>query len=70
MNDIDLTDSYQACARRFEHRTHSPEVSLVLRLTASHTRVASRTCQTILLFALLTVRVHAGCSPFPFYTPT
>ena len=30
----------------------------------------SRTCKTSLLFALLVVRVQAGCSAFPFYTPT
>ena len=29
-----------ARAIRFEHRTHSPEVALVLLLTASHIRVA------------------------------
>ena len=30
----------------------------------------SRTCKTSLLFAPLAVRVQAGCSAFPFYTPT
>ena len=29
-----------ACAIRFEHRSHLPEVTMVLWLTASHTRVA------------------------------
>ena len=29
----------------------------------------SRTCKTSLLFAPLAVRVQAGCSAFPFYTP-
>ena len=30
----------------------------------------SRTCKANLLFAPLAVRVQAGCSAFPFYTPT
>ena len=30
----------------------------------------SRTCKTSLLFAPLAVRVQAGCSALPFYTPT
>ena len=30
----------------------------------------SRTCKTSLLFAPLAVSVQAGCSTFPFYTPT
>ena len=30
----------------------------------------SRTCKTSLLFAPLAVRVQAGCSAFPFYTPS
>ena len=30
----------------------------------------SCTCKTSLLFAPLAVRVQAGCSAFPFYTPT
>ena len=30
----------------------------------------NRTCKTSLLFAQLAVRVQAGCSTFPFYTPT
>ena len=30
----------------------------------------SRTCKTSFLFAPLAVRVHTGCSTFPFYTPT
>ena len=30
----------------------------------------SRTCKTSFLFVPLAVRVHAGCSAFPFYTPT
>ena len=30
----------------------------------------SRSCKTSLLFAPLAVRVQAGCSAFPFYTPT
>ena len=30
----------------------------------------SRTCKTSFLFAPLSVRVDAGCSAFPFYTPT
>ena len=29
-----------------------------------------RTCKTSLLFAPVAVSVHAGCSTFPFYTPT
>ena len=38
MNNINLIDSCRAMS--FEHRIHSPEVRLVLRLTVSHTRVA------------------------------
>ena len=30
----------------------------------------SRRCKTCLMFAPLAVRFHAGCSAFPFYTPT
>ena len=30
----------------------------------------SRTCKTSLLFVPLAVRIQAGCSAFPFYTPT
>ena len=30
----------------------------------------SRMCKANLLFAPLAVRVQAGCSAFPFYTPT
>ena len=30
----------------------------------------SRTCKSSFLFAALAVRVHTGCSAFPFYTPT
>ena len=30
----------------------------------------SHTCKASLLFAPLAVRVQAGCSAFPFYTPT
>ena len=30
----------------------------------------SRTCKASLLFAPLAVRVQAGCSAFPIYTPT
>ena len=30
----------------------------------------SRTCKASLLMAPLAVRVQAGCSTFPFYTPT
>ena len=31
---------------------------------------SSRTCKTSFLFAQLAARVQAGCSSFPFYTPT
>ena len=30
----------------------------------------NRTCKTSLLFAPLALRVQAGCSAFPYYTPT
>ena len=30
----------------------------------------SCTCKTCFFFSPLAVRVHTGCSPFPFYTPT
>ena len=55
-----------ARAIRFEHWTHSPEVILVLWLTAH----MSHTCKTSHLFAPLAVRVKVGCSAFPLYTPT
>ena len=66
MNDTNLIDSCQA---------HLP-----VRYTCSiigNTGVVinrephlSHACKTSLLFALLAVRVQAGCSAFPFYTRT
>ena len=70
MKNIILTDSCQ---------THCPCNTLRISNTfaRSDTGVVidnkphfSRTCKTSLLFAPLAVRVHTGCSPVPFYTPT
>ena len=56
-----------ARAVRFEHQTFARSDTGVVIDSEPH---LSRTCKTSLLFALLAVRVQAGCSTFPFYTPT
>ena len=66
MNDINLMDSCQA---------HLP-VQYVSKIKSDTGVVIdsepypSRTCKTSLLCAPLAVRLHTGCSAFPFCTPT
>ena len=55
--------SLLARATRFEHRSDTGFVIV----SEPH---LSRTYKASLLFALLAVRVHTGCSAFPFFTQT
>ena len=64
MNDTNMIDSCQAhlpmlrTSNSFARRDTSIVIDSELHL--------SRTCKTSLLFAPLAVRVHTGCSAFPF----
>ena len=66
MNYTNLIDSCQAHLSM----QYSSNTKLITGVVIDSQPHPSRMCKTSLLFALLAVRVQAGCSAFPFYTPT
>ena len=66
MNDINLIDNCQAHLP-VQYASNIKFICQKCHWCCDH---LSCTCKTSLLFAPLAVRVHTGCSAFPFYTPT
>ena len=69
MNDTNLTAAKLTCPCNTLRRVNSFPRSVTGVVIDSEPH-PSHTCKTSLLFAPLAVRVHAGCSAFPFYTLT
>ena len=70
INDINLIDIYQAHLPYNMLRTWNSFARSDTGVVIDSEPQLSRTCKTSILFVSLAVRVHTGCSAFPFYTQT
>ena len=67
MKDIKMIDSWQAhMPLQYSSNSARSDTGVVIDSEPDLIHM----CQTSLLVAPLAVRVHTGCSTFPFYTPT
>ena len=71
MNSTNLIDSCQAHLHvQYASNIKLSNIYLTTSVVIDSKPHLSRTCKTSLVFAPLAARVQAGCSAFPFYTPT